>query len=82
MLTTNEQLQIVKHAIAQFPKTFGLRAFPGKTFTIREGASYISNYPESDTIYLYTFLNDQAFCKLTPDELRAEIMPAPDSKKS
>jgi hypothetical protein len=69
--------QIVADAIAQFPKTFGLRAYPGKVFSISQSASYISDFPNPGTVYLYTAVQNgerwEAFCKGTPNELRAQI---------
>lgn len=71
--------EMVAQAIAQFPKEFGLRAYPDKRFRISESASYVSSYPAPDTIYLYTvILNDdgvwRCFCKGTPAELRRELV--------
>lgn len=35
------EAQMIKTAIAKFPQTFGLRAFPGKVFKVDEKSSYI-----------------------------------------
>src|SRR5579862_385286 len=65
-------------AIAQFPKEFGLRNFPGETFKISPFHSYESDYPKQGTIYLYTYVRRgdawEAFAKGTPEELRQEVV--------
>lgn len=78
MLEYEEREQAVKNAIAQFPATFGLRAFPNRVFKIDDAASYVSAYPVPDTIYLYTVVQNgdkwDTFCKATPAELRVQIV--------
>lgn len=60
MLTTEREL--IAEAIAAFPKEFGLRAFPGDTFRIEEGACYwdcgiIGGEPDHDPgPMLYTYI--------------------------
>lgn len=64
----------VKAAIAEFPGTFGLRAFPGKRFTLNESASYVADSGAEVMLYVFT-ADGQAFCKGTPAELRKEVRP-------
>jgi hypothetical protein len=45
-----EEQEAITKAIAQFPETFELRAFPGKTFRMSRDASYVSD----GRIMLYT----------------------------
>lgn len=70
--------QRVADAIAQFPKQFGLRAFPGEVFKISPFHSYESDYPKPGTIQLYTYRRvGEAwldFAKATPEELRQEVV--------
>lgn len=66
--------EAVKQAAAEFPKVFGLRAFPGQRFTINESASYESPFG-SGNVQLYTFTEDgKAFSKASPAELRREVV--------
>lgn len=64
-----------EQVIARFPATFGLRAFPGKTFRISAQASYVN---DSGTLQLYTqVLRDGQwldFAKDSEKELRAELV--------
>jgi hypothetical protein len=46
--------EIIKDAMSRFPETFGLRAFPGETFRISEGASYLSQWGKAESLQLYT----------------------------
>ena len=59
--------------IKGFPETFGLRAFPGRTFRINPAQSYESG----GEFILYTDVQDGdgwlSFCKGTPSELQKEI---------
>lgn len=70
--------------MAEFPKTFGLRAYPGQTFMIHASASLVSDI---QGVLLYVFIKDvtrqwegltggawAAFTKATPEELRREIV--------
>jgi hypothetical protein len=70
-------------AIASFPATFGLRAFPGDTFRISRTSSYVN---DTGALMLYTEIkktdfgnaNDWlSFAKGTPEELRREIVAVP-----
>jgi hypothetical protein len=64
----------IDRAIAEFPKTFGLRAFPGDRFAINRSASFESPRG-SGRIMLYVFTAEgKAFCKGSPNELRSEII--------
>ena len=60
--------------IEKFPVTFGLRAFPGKTFKINFEASYISE----GRVYLYTYIKNangwESFCKGTAADLSAQVV--------
>lgn len=70
----NSYLAIV-NAAAEFPETFGLRAFPGEKFRVSISASYVSD----GQVMLYTDVWSrargewQSFAKGTPAELRAQI---------
>jgi len=60
----------IKQAMAQFPEVFGLRAFPGKRFSLNERASYTSR----GEVMLYVYTEDGlAFSKGTVEELRREV---------
>lgn len=66
-------------AIAKFPAEFGLRAFPGERFKISPQASYFSDYPAPNTLYLYTYIQKSdggwsSFSKGTANELRGQIV--------
>ena len=65
----------VSDAIARFPKTFGLRAFPGKTFQISPQSSFVG---DGGNVQLYTqVLKDGKwldFARGTEDELRKEVI--------
>lgn len=41
-------------AIARFPETFGLRAFPGETFRISQAASFLRDRRDAKSVQLYT----------------------------
>ena len=73
-LTYAEQMHRLAAAAAKFPDTFGLRAFPGETFSVQRGACYWS---QTHGVMLYTSVLREgewtAFCKGTPAELRLEI---------
>jgi len=70
MIGYAEQKVLVDGAIAQFPATFGLAAFPADVFRISPAHSYVN---DSKQIMLYTerFVNGQweAFAKDTAGEL-------------
>lgn len=73
-MTFTEEVASVAKAAATFPKTFGLRAFPGKTFHIDVGESY----SVCGNVQLYVFTEEGlAFAKDTPELLRQEIVKAP-----
>lgn len=50
-MTYDEGKRAIKRAIAQFPATFGLYAYPGRTFRLSESSSYIN---DADEVTLYT----------------------------
>jgi len=63
----------VKIEAAKFPKSFGLRGFPGQRFTMNQSASYESPFG-SGNVLLYVFTEDGlAFSKGSPAELRKEV---------
>lgn len=76
----SEQGPAVTAAIARFPATFGLRAFPGKTFKISAGASYFGDGENGEPI-LYTYVFNEgegkgwmACAKGTESELRGQMV--------
>jgi hypothetical protein len=73
-----EQQLMVKAAIEKFPKVFGLRAFPGKEFSISETASYYSDMEHCVMLYVFVYDSGAArwkdFAKGTFNELRKEIV--------
>lgn len=69
----------IREEIAKFPAVFGMKAFPGEKFKISFYASYVSDFPEPNTIYLYTMIKNSLdvwtqFCKGTPEELQQEVV--------
>lgn len=80
----DQELIRVQDAVASFPPRFGLRAFPGKTFTISAHDSYVGDAGGRDAgkVVFYVFEVDEkgkfhAFTKGTANELRPEmIIPA------
>jgi hypothetical protein len=75
MLDFEVQQERIKTAIKQFPETFGLRAFPNRTFKISNAASYVTN---EGVVMLYTFVKEGekwvTFCKATVEELKQQIV--------
>lgn len=76
----NAEAKAIKTAISNFPKTFGLRAFPGKTFCIDERASYVNS---DGRVMLYTYIRRDdgkyvAFAKDTVGSLSDNAITAPD----
>lgn len=83
---TDEQSAAIDAAIAKFPAEFGLRAFPGKRFSIHRGASLWDSglyhgkpdHEPGPLFYLFIFAEDtgrwEAFAKGTPAELRCNIV--------
>lgn len=73
-LNLKEQDQAIDDAVASFPETFGLKAFPNEVFSIIRSACY---YWDGGGVMLYTYiLRDgdwKAFSKGTVEELRNEI---------
>jgi hypothetical protein len=62
---------LIQAAVARFPATFGLKAFPGEVFHIREAQSFLDGQGRV-MLYLYTS-KGQAFCKGTEAELRKAL---------
>ncbi len=68
---------MIEKACAEFPKTFGLRAFPGEVFRVDDYDSYLN---DNGGITFYTHrLNKEngrwnAFAKGTKSELMAQIV--------
>lgn len=55
MCGTPKEQKMIDEAIARFPYTFGLRAFPGDVFRISASASYFTGPGEcGGTLMLYT----------------------------
>ena len=75
MIGWNEQQKMVDAAMAQFPDTFGLRAYPGQTFRISKSSSYVN---DNGVLVLYTEVQRGAYwlssAKGSVDELRREII--------
>lgn len=72
--TWEDEALEIREAIARFPATFKLAAYPEETFRISETASYFSG----DTLLLYTEIKHagetwHSFCKGTEQELRKQI---------
>src|SRR5262245_18501506 len=78
MLTYNEEQRMIQNAKNQFPATFSLRAWPGRTFRIGR-YSYVSNRRGIDVVMLYTDIRNadgtwsDGFAKATISELKAEV---------
>lgn len=74
---SNEE-KLIRKAMFPFPEYFGLRAFPGKVFTIMESACYVSG----GQVYLYVFVKNangwESFCKGTQGELLHQITLYPE----
>ncbi len=64
----------IEEAIAKFPETFGLKAFPGRTFRFSRSASYM----RGSEVVLYTQVNTGSgwvdFGKGTIKEFQQEIV--------
>ena len=83
-MTVRDEDAMVAEAADKFPRIFGLRGFPGKTFCIVKRQSFVSG----NAIQLYVFLVDEddgervlhrrAFGKETPARLRREVITAPE----
>lgn len=62
-------------AIAKFPSTFGLRAFPGETFRLSRSASYMSG--PTPMLYTERLCEDgtwRDFAKGTTEELLRNVV--------
>ena len=81
MFNPEDGRRLIAEAIATFPETFKLRAYPGFTFRISPSSSYVN---DSGKVQLYTQIlvgDDSAggvakwldFAKGTIAELRAEV---------
>ena len=69
-----EQQKQLDAAIARFPATFGLRAFPGRTFRIEPAASWFGD--NGPVLYVYALDSSGswlAFSKGSEAELKKEI---------
>ncbi len=73
-----QEQELLNETIARFPETFGLRNFPGVTFAISRGESFVNGAGE---VMIYLVVKDgerwEAFAKGWEQELRANITPAP-----
>jgi hypothetical protein len=75
-MTYHEEKENVTRIARSFPKQFGLRAFPGSTFTVSERKSYYS--PDAGTQLVVQILKDgryHDFSRCHCDELTHEIRP-------
>ena len=74
-MTTKTNDQLVREAIAMFPRYFGLRAFPGRRFALSATSSYVD---DSGVIQLYTEVENvsgwSSFAKGTVAELCRNIV--------
>ena len=68
------EARLIADAIAQFPNTFSLRAFPGKVFRISPSASYTTAI--GIILYVQQQQDDRwiDFCKGTPEELSGQVV--------
>jgi len=66
----------VNAAINKFPKTFGLRAFPGEVFRISPGASFVNVANDEVVFYVFRKTNTgwAGFSKGSIVELRRELV--------
>jgi hypothetical protein len=66
---------LIRDTAANFPRTFGLRAWPGALFRISTLDSFV-NYEGQVTLYTETERDGRwySFAKCTPEELRREIV--------
>jgi hypothetical protein len=82
MKSWQETQDAINAAISRFPETFGLRAWPGDTFRISQGSSYLN---DAGVPMLYTEVKRgnqwESFAKGTEQELQRTVVPlkAPDS---
>jgi hypothetical protein len=75
-MTREEEHQAVLDAIARFPETFGLRAYPGETFRIGVRESYFSDHQRQVLLYTQRQMPDgqwRDFAKGSEEELRRQI---------
>jgi hypothetical protein len=68
--------ELIANAAKQFPKTFNIRALPGKECMIATGDSYVT---AEGIVYLYVYFKTDnneyvAFAKGTVEELKREIV--------
>jgi hypothetical protein len=83
---TEEQSAAIDAAMAKFPAEFGLKAFPGKRFSIHREASLWDSglyhgkpdHEPGPLFYVFIYAEDtgrwEAFAKATPAELRRNIV--------
>jgi hypothetical protein len=82
VINSEQAREMVDQAIAEFPETFGLRAFPGDVFKLSSQASYVN---DGGQVQLYTMIKKEdaksptgycwlSFAKGTANELRREIV--------
>ena len=76
-----DEREYIPEVIARFPAEFGLKAFPGKKFSISQSASYFSRPGDPKTLNLYTQVwsektnSWEAFAKGSEEELKQNITP-------
>lgn len=75
----------IKDLEEDFGTVFGLRAFPGESFRINRGSSYVSEYGGERKVMIYVYRWDQqrdtwlAFSKGSPTECRSSFRSIPSS---
>lgn len=69
-----KDMELILAAKAEFPETFGLRAFRGDVFRISEAASYVTG--KAVMLYTQRLVDGEwrAFAKGSPSELRAQVV--------
>ena len=75
LMGSDEEKALIREAIARFPETFGLRAFPGQKFRISERASFF-NTPQDLQLYVQCERGGEwlDFGRDCEAKLRAEIV--------
>jgi len=61
----------IAQTIAKFPKTFGLRGFPGQRFSLSQRSSYVR---EGEVVLYTVTATGEDFAKGSPAEIRAEVV--------
>jgi hypothetical protein len=77
MAQRGHDVKLIDAAMAEFPKEFGLRAYPNRRFNINKRDSYVNDRGE---VLLYVHINMggnhwSSFAKGTVEELKKEVTP-------